>query len=348
MKRLPRYFCAFSIVASLGLAVYLVTRVGLTSILDRFRLLGWGFITLFLLTGARQFIRSVAWQICLNREDHHPSLLQLFGLRIIGNAVTHATPVGPLFGEGVKVWVCSEYMHLKESAAFVAVEDLIYGLGTTLFISGAVVLFLLHFVETERFQFLVGAVAAVPVLLFIGLGFVVSRQKLWLTAVFNRLTCRLSRRFLIKTFDKDIREFERNIHQFFCTRKKAFLVVLVLELMALLSGIGEVYLILVVTAGHASILTTYLVEAANRLVHLAFFMPMGLGTEEGTAGAMLKVLGYGLTEGVSLAIIRKGGTIFWDALGLVLGVRWCISSSGSPVKATHSYANYEVINCQGG
>jgi glycosyltransferase 2 family protein len=348
MKRGSRYFCGLSLAASLALAIYLVTRAGVSSIFEKFQLLGWGFAALILLAGVRQGIRSIAWQVCLNKEDCRTSLLRLFGLRLIGNAISDVTPTGFLLGESVKVWACSEHMHRKASAASVAVEDLIYGLASTLFISGGTALLLLDVVVPEHFQLLAGGVTAFILLSVAGLGFIIVKQKPWLTAVFDRLTNRCPRWDFAAILGGKIRDFEANIHQFFRTRRKAFLSVLVLEGLVHMIGTGEVFLILMATAGHASILTAYVVEAANRLVQLAFFLPLGLGAEEGAAGATLGALGYGLTEGVSLAVIRKGRTIFWDAIGLLLAARWSISRTETRGITEGLRGDHEALDCQRG
>src|SRR5690348_2292947 len=327
MKQSSRYFCGLSIAASLALAIYLIARVGLSSIFEKFQLLGWSFTALILLAGVRQGIRSIAWQFCLNQEDRRASLLQLFGLRLIGNAIGDLTPAGFLLGESVKVWACAEHMNRKAGTASIAEEDLIYGLASTLFVSGGAALLLLGVVVPERFQLLTGGLTVFFLMLVAGLGFMIVKQKPWLTAVFKCLTKHFSRWCRSDTLEREIRQFEANIHQFFRTRRKAFLCVLVLEGLAHMIGMGEVFLILMATAGHASFLTAYLVEAANRLVELTFFIPLGLGAQEGAAGAALKGLGYSLSEGVSLAVIRKGQAIFWDAAGLLLAARWFISRS---------------------
>ena len=327
MKRGSRYLCGLSLAASLGLAIYLITRAGLSSIFEKFQLLGWGFATLVMLAGMREGIRSIAWRVCLNQEDRRASLLRLFGLRLIGNAIADVTPAGFLLGESVKVWACSEHMSGKASAASIAVEDLIYGLASTLFISGGAALVLLDAVVPARFQLLTAGATALSLLSVAGLALIIVKQKPWLTAAFRRLTKLCSRWDCANKLEKQISDFETNIRQFFRTRKKAFLCVFVLESLVHVIGMGEVFLILIATVGHASILTAYLVEAANRLVQLAFFIPLGLGAQEGAAGAALKGLGYSLSEGVSLAVIRKGQTVFWDALGLLLAARWFISSS---------------------
>jgi len=67
------------------------------------------------------------------------------------------------------------------------------------------------------------------------------------------------------------------------------------------------------------------VEMANRVAQMiCTFVPFGLGVEEGTAGAALRALGYGVGAGVSLGIIRKIRTVFWIAAGLVLATPYTV------------------------
>lgn len=348
MKRGSRYFCGLSLAASLALAIYLVARVGVALIFEKFQLLGWSFTALILLAGLRQGIRSIGWQVCLNQQGCRANLFRLFGLRLIGNAIADVTPAGFLLGESIKVWAYSEHMHRKASAASIAIEDLIYGLASTLFISGGAALLMLDVVVPERFQLMAGGVTVLFLLFVAGLGFVIVKQKPWLTTVFDHLAKHWSRWGRIDTLERDIRDFEANIHQFFRTRRKAFLCVLVLEGLAHVIGMGEVFMILMATAGHASIMTAYLVEAANRLVQLAFFIPLGLGAQEGAAGAALKGLGYSLSEGVSLAVIRKGQAIFWDVIGLLLAARWFLSRSETQGITESLRGGHEMLDFQRG
>lgn len=89
---------------------------------------------------------------------------------------------------------------------------------------------------------------------------------------------------------------------------------------------AEAYLILRVTTFHASLLTSYLVEVANRAVQLFFaFVPFGVGVEEGAAAGTLKALGYGASQGVSLAILRRARTVFGAALGVLFAARYCVA-----------------------
>jgi len=87
---------------------------------------------------------------------------------------------------------------------------------------------------------------------------------------------------------------------------------------------------------HASFLNAYLVESANRCAQLvASFVPFGLGVDEGTTTATLRSLGRSLSEGVSVAIIRKIRSLFWDFVGLGLAAHFMMArreqSRGTPL-----------------
>ncbi len=130
----------------------------------------------------------------------------------------------------------------------------------------------------------------------------------------------------IERHQRYLRAVEQAIYDFFLTRRRIFLAVLGIEIATNFTGIGEAYLILKVTAAHASLFAAYLVESTNRAVQLAFsFVPFGLGIQEGVAAATLQALGYAASEGVSLAIIRKIRIVFWAALGLLLAAKYSIA-----------------------
>jgi uncharacterized protein (TIRG00374 family) len=348
MRRTTHFLSLLSVVLGLTLFVYLIARTGMTSILEKLQLLGWGFIVLILLSGARQAIRAFAWQRSVEPWTHRPSLYQLLGLRLVGEAFTDITPAGPLLGEYVKVWAGSKYMPVGSSAASVAIENLVYGLATTLFISAGAALMVLEIAAPERYRAVAGGTAILLLLSILAVAFVIGRRKLRLAAVLDWLKSHAARWPLVERYERGLRDFETDIHDFFHTRRRVFLFVLMLEVLASLTGIGEVYVILKATTGHASVLAAFWVEAANRVAHLVFFVPLGLGTEEGAAGGILSALGYSLSEGVSLAVIRKGRTIFWTLIGLLLAARWSISGSKAQTIREGSCRSHEAIDCQRG
>lgn len=185
MRRVPLYLRVLAVGAMLALFSYLVVRTGITPILERFRLVGWGFVLLILLSGARQDIRAVTWQRCMCHEGHHPAFLQLFGLRLVGDALGDVTPAGRLLGETAKIWAGSSYMPLGSSAASVAIEDVIYGLASALFISGGMLLLTLTIVAPERFRVATASVAVFLLLTIAVFSFIIGKRKRWLRVLLD-------------------------------------------------------------------------------------------------------------------------------------------------------------------
>lgn len=348
MKHVRRYLGILSVTLGLGMFLYLLSRSGVNQILGQLELLGWGIAGLILLSGARHATRAIAWQYCLDHEAHRPSFLRLFELRLVGEAFTDITPAGPLLGESVKVWASSNHMPLGSSAASVVIENLVYALACALFILGGMALLVFDIIVPGGFGMVVMGVAGLLLLSILALAFVLGRRDPLLGEIIDKLKSRGVRWSHLFKYEQIVRNFELRIHNFFRTKRKTFFVVLVLELAASLTGIAEVYLILLVTTGHTSLLTAYLVEAANRVAHLVFFVPLGFGTEEAAAGATLAALGYALSEGVSVAVIRKVRTAFWVAIGLALAAKWSLSRSRSQAIVEYTGEPHETLDYQCG
>ena len=231
------------------------------------------------------------------------------------------TPAGPLLGESVKVWAASKCMPESASASSVVIENLIYGLGAGLFKVSGFVLVLVRRSPGGRlggWMLLAFMVASclVPWIILRGRGPLIAR-------LLDRLPPASRVKRLVGPYETRIKAVEAEVCRFFSGRRIAFIGILGLELLTNFTGVAEAYLILKVTTLQTSLLTAYLVEVTNRVVQLFFaFVPFGLGVEEGAAAGTLKALGHGVSQGVSLAVLRRARTVFWAAIGLLLAARY--------------------------
>jgi uncharacterized protein (TIRG00374 family) len=323
MTRNLHYVRILATIASLALFVYMLGRASTATVLDNAALLGWGFAFLIVLSGARQVLRTLAWQHCVEPDGRRPGLMDLFGLRLMGEAFNSLTPAGPLVGETAKAWAASQSMPAQSSISSVVIENLIYYLAAVLFMLSGVVLVLLKLAPFHRSGWLAsGLVSCFLASMLLACWIVRTRTPL-LGGILDRLRRMGLKWAFLERYEHDLRAMEMDIYDFFLTRRSLFLSLLALEFATNFTGIGEAYLILKATTAHASLLAAYLVESANRAVQLAFaFVPLGLGVDEGMTAATLRALGYGASEGVSLAIIRKIRTVFWVALGLLLAAKY--------------------------
>jgi Lysylphosphatidylglycerol synthase TM region len=325
MKKTLRYLRPLASIASFAWFVYVLERSGPAAVLDKIRLLGWGFAFLIVFSGARHLLRALAWSYCVQTDGPRPAPLDLFGPRLVGEALNDLTPAGPLFGETAKVAVVSRLIPAQAGASSVVIENLVYALAALLFMLSGLVLALLKLATPHAFRWIGGELAICFVAAIAAACWIVRRRILLLGRTLDYLKrVGLGRAFLER--QDYLRAVEQVIYDFFLTRRRIFLAVLAIEIATNFTGIAEAYLILKVTAAHASFFAAYLVESASRAVQLAFsFVPFGLGIQEGTAAATLQALGYAASEGVSLAIIRKIRTVFWAALGLLLAAKYSIA-----------------------
>jgi hypothetical protein len=324
MNRTSRYVSFFAAAAGIALLGYLLRRAGVSTVVQAIRLLGAGFLVLLFLSGIRQCLRAIAWRCCIDPEAHPQRLRDLFTLRLMGESVTDLSPAGPFLGETVKVWAVSKSIPARFGVTSVVIEDLIYSLGTALFVlTGSVLLF----VSTARKHHMVKAGGAMFLLALatIILAILVQRNHL-LGRFFLRTRNSPRGQALLARYGQAIHGWEAGIREFFRTRRKHFLGVLSIEVAVNVISFGETYLILKGATAHASFLNAYLVESVNRCAQLvAAFVPFGLGVDEGTTTATLQSLGRTLGEGVSVAAIRKIRSLFWDFVGLGLAAHFMIA-----------------------
>jgi hypothetical protein len=74
---------------------------------------------------------------------------------------------------------------------------------------------------------------------------------------------------------------------------------------------------------------SYIIESLTKVINAAFsFVPGTVGVYEGGNGIILRSLGYTVAIGVALALVRRGATLFWAAVGFVL-LFWRTANSGA-------------------
>jgi hypothetical protein len=160
-------------------------------------------------------------------------------------------------------------------------------------------------------------VAGLMALLLVS-GAILHRSSPLLARLLDRLPTSRVKRFL-EPYEARIRAVECEVLRFFKARRAAFIGIVILEVLTNFTGVAEAYVILKVTTLHASLLISYLAEVANRAVQFFFaWVPFGLGVEEGAAAGTLSAFGYSVSQGVSLAVLRRARTVVWSAVGMLL------------------------------
>ena len=324
MKRASSYLGILSAVLGLALLMWLLARTGFNTILDQIKLLGFGFFFLLLFSGARYSLRTMTWRLCL-KSNRDVSLLGMLKIMLVGEAFNDMSFAGPVLGDSVRGWVTSRHLSAEDSATSVAIERLIYSCSVVLFLLAGVVLLLLRITVAGKARLVTAGLIFGLLLALLVPYLVIRRRCLIVGKVLDGMKGLNIGSTLLQRYEHRIRAFETTIHDFFLGQKTLFLTVLSINIATHFVGVGEAYFILKATGTPVSLVTAFLVESANRAAQmLCTFVPFGLGVEEGTAGAALHALGYGVAAGVSLGIIRKIRTLFWIGVGLLLATQYAL------------------------
>jgi len=112
-----------------------------------------------------------------------------------------------------------------------------------------------------------------------------------------------------------------------------------------LAGVLEIYTTLSFISPQQppTFLTAFILESVNRIINMAFkFIPMRMGVDEAGTGKVSKVLQFGETAGVTLAIVRKGRDLFWATIGGILLVQRGLSLRAVARDAESALAEHKM------
>ncbi|MGI9105945.1 MAG: lysylphosphatidylglycerol synthase domain-containing protein [Pyrinomonadaceae bacterium] len=315
------------------LFAYYVWKAGPQSIWTNITQLGAGFIVVLLISAVRPFVRAVAWTRCFE-SGTRLRVRDAFKAYIAGDALGSLTPLGMVVSEPAKAAFVRDRVPVVASICALAVENLFYMLSVALFIFAGTAALLLSFPLNAKLR-LASYVTLAVVLVFISLGFfVVRRQWRFLSGVLEALHRRgIARRF-VEARSERICAIEDRIYGFYANHRSRFLPILLLEGCFHLAGVAEVYATLYFIldtppAFGELALAAFVLESVNRVINVIFkFVPMRIGIDEAGTGLFTKVLRFGTTAGVTLAIIRKARVIVWTAIGVAVLVRRGLSLRG--------------------
>lgn len=322
-------FAPAGVVFALGgllLFAYYVWKAGPHSIWANITQLGAGFLVVIAISSVRPLVRAAAWTRCFEGGTRL-RLRHALEAYVVGDALGSLTPFGMIVSEPAKAAFVRERVPIVSSISALAVENLFYMLSVALFIFAGTAALLLSFPLNSKLRFASYATLTV-VVIFIFLGYLMVRRR-WrfLTGALSLLHARgIARRF-VEARRERFHAVEDRIYGFYEHHRSRFLPILSLEACFHLAGVAEVYatlsFILDAPPSFGQLaLAAFVLESVNRVINVIFkFVPMRVGVDEAGTGLFTKVLKFGTTVGVTLAIVRKARVLVWTSIGVALLVR---------------------------
>ena len=309
-------------VVGLGLFLYFVQRAGVAEIVDGIRRLGWVFVVVVGLGGARFLVRTLAWLRCLD-GPHRLRLRDVFQAVIVGDALGNLTPLSIIVGEPAKGIFLRHREPLRRTLPALAVENLFYTLSAILVIAGGLVTVFLIFQTSGQLWLTTSAVVAAMVGLVTGVHWIIWTDRRVASGTLRWLHDRGVVPHLTGPVASRTRRLEDYVHSLYPRRASRLVPLGLLELCFHLLAILEIYLVLSVLSDQPpTMLHAFVFESTNRFISFAFrFVPLRIGVDEAGTGMFADLLAFGTATGVTLAIIRKGRILTWIAIGTACLVR---------------------------
>jgi putative ABC transport system permease protein len=313
------WFQGIAFILGLALLVYVIRRVGVQPIFDALLKIGFGFFVLLGISGARHALRTLAMRAAVPPEHRRFSFRHALAVRLGGEAISFLTFTGPILGEAAKVALLRKRVPLVYGVSALVVDNLLYNLSVALFIlSGTVVMLLAYDLPSAVRIVLYGIAAAATFGIAIA-AWAARRRVMLLTWIIDTLGRFGFHPHFLTSRRNHISDLESHVYDFYSYRPGSFFGMIGVNLLAHATSVLEVYITLRMLGYSPFVHAAYVIESLTKVINFVFgFVPATIGVYEGGTEIILQTLGFAAATGVTLALVRKAGTLFWTVIGLVI------------------------------
>jgi len=306
--------------ACLGLGLVLlgvtVWQIGLDTLVDDLRILGWGLGAVLLVEALNVLLNTWGWSLAFPAGERTVSGWWLLAARLAGDGVNYLTPSGTVGGEFLRVRLLGPTVPLGVRWASVSVAKLAQVVAQAVFVLLGLALVLPRLTPVSReVAWIVGAGAALLVSLALAW---LLRRGVWATlhGVAGRLG--LGQR-VPAGWVATGRELDATLTRLGHGRLVASLACFVA---AWAVGAAEIYLILWWLGGPVDWQTALAVETGSVIIDgILFFVPAKVGTQEGGKVLLFAALGLSPARGLTVGVVRRIRELTYAGLGLAaLGI----------------------------
>ena len=269
---------------------------------------------------------ALSWQIALPAVPLEWRWCgRMFVVRMIGEAYNNITPTASLGGEPVKAWLLKSHwgIALRDSGASLVIAKTTSMFALVLFVAIGTFMLLQRPEVSAAHRLLAGT----------GLAVIVLSALVFFLMQHLRLSSVVARKLGRSRFGKPLagvlaaaEDIDRQFAAFYTGHGRRLIGSFVFASANWVLGAFEVYLIMIFIGTPLSFAEVWMIECMVQLVRtIAFFIPAGLGAQEGafllSVGALTGLPG----AGVATALVRRGRDLLWIGASLLLASAYAVS-----------------------
>ncbi len=314
-------------VAGGSLFAFLIHHIGFGNIVQDARRTGWMTIPIVLVYLPVYMCNAAAWQLILSRSPARPRYWKTLVIIISGFAINYVTPIVSLGGEPYKIAAVAPWTGPRRATSSIILATMLHALSHLMIWLTAVVVALILLPHNAATVISLGVLGLV-LLLLISFVFTRHREGVLEDAVSLLAKVPLIRRVARKWQQRgrQLARIDRQIAELWVHDRVRFFLALGFEYLGRAIGMLEFMLIFAALGRPIGYWRAFLTGSFTSLItNILFFVPLGLGSKEGSLFGVAQVLGQPGSSGVFASLVSRLREMFWITVGLSL-----IWASGTP------------------
>ena len=320
----------FLLIVGLLTLVLIVWHIGPGQIYDAAAQLGPVALLVLLIPSIIMYVvEAYGWKVTLGPSAKDIPFWRVLAIRTAGEVVNMTTPSGYVGGEPLKASLLRKHhVPMEEAYTSVIIAKTTMTIAEVLFILLGIALgvWLLGGNDSSGHT-VVAALVSVGLLALGTAAFVfVQRQGLctWLLELLRKVGLKIA---YLEAREEQLRSLDRAILEFYRHKRQAFYASTGLFLLGWMAEALEVYVILYYLGGPAMALSAISIGALSVFIKGGtFFIPGGLGAQDGGNLLLLEAFGYSDITGITFALLRRFRELVWIGVGLL-----CLAMQGRRV-----------------
>lgn len=296
---------------------FLIYKIGLGTIIDNVRNLGWWLIPIFALATVWYSLYTVAWRQFLSRLSRSTTFWQIFRIKVTGEAVNTLTPASFIAGDPMRIYLLKKNIAGTEVAATVVVDRTLHTLATLIVIlTGIIAAFLTFKSLPASIQY------GVPIVMLIAASFIafvlVHQRKGFFTLLMEACKkLRIKRSFSERTIER-FAKLDAHIIDFYNLDHHGFWIAMACHITGRFLGVLEIYAIGRIVSDEFTVFAALLLTSLAPVVNAIFsFVPAALGFLEGAYTGVLYLMHMDPSIGITIQIARRIRQLVWISIGLI-------------------------------